>query len=243
MTFENIIADLRARKYRPVYFLMGEEPYFINVIADFIAENVLGEADKSFNQLILYGLNTDIRSVISSARRFPMMAPYQIIIVREAQQMKSLEGLEHYLENPVPSTILVFAYKHKKIDKRIKLAKTLAEKSVLLESDKLPEDKVPSWISGYLGGRGYQIEPKAASLLVDFLGNDLAKIGNELDKLLLVMPPGSKQITDTLIEKNIGISKDYNTFELCRALVSRDILKANRIVQYFGNNSRNNPFI
>ncbi|HJZ41803.1 MAG TPA: DNA polymerase III subunit delta [Bacteroidales bacterium] len=243
MTFENIIADLRARKYRPVYFLMGEEPYFINVIADFIAENVLGEADKSFNQLILYGLNTDIRSVISSARRFPMMAPYQIIIVREAQQMKSLEGLEHYLENPVPSTILVFAYKHKKIDKRTKLAKTLAEKSVLLESDKLREDKVPSWISGYLGGRGYQIEPKAASLLVDFLGNDLAKIGNELDKLLLVMPPGSKQITDTLIEKNIGISKDYNTFELCRALVSRDILKANRIVQYFGNNSRNNPFI
>lgn len=243
MTFENIISDLRSRKYKPVYFLMGEEPYFIDAITDYIGEHVLAEAEKAFNQMILYGRDTDIRSVISSAKRFPMMAPYQVIIVREAQQMRNLEGLELYLDNPAPTTVLAFAYKHKKLDKRTKVAKALAEKSVVLESDKLREDKVPAWISGYLGGKGYQIEPKAASLLVDFLGNDLAKIGNELDKLLLVMTPSSRQVTDSLIEKNIGISKDYNTFELCRALVAHDIVKANRIVQHFGNNPRNNPFV
>lgn len=243
MTFDAIITELKAGKYKQVYFLMGDEPYFIDAITDYLVANVLTEAEKSFNQLVLYGRDTDMGTIVTSARRFPMMAARQLIVVREAQQLRNLDGLESYLSAPLASTILAFAYKYKKIDKRTKLAKILADKCVLLESDKLREDKVPAWISNHLSGAGYQIEPKAATLLVDFLGNDLGKIANELDKLILVLPQGTKQVTAALIEKNIGISKDYNNFELNRALVSRDVAKANRIVQYFTNNPRSNPFV
>lgn len=243
MTFDNIMADLRAGKYRPVYFLMGEEPFFIDGITDFLAGQILNESERAFNQLILYGRDTDIGNIISYARKFPMIASRQVIIIKEAQNLKSLEGLEHYLAAPMNSTILAFAYKYKKIDKRTRLAKLLAEKSVLLDSDKIREDKMPDWISNHVTMQGYLIERKAATLLVDFLGNDLGKITNELGKLILVLPTGSKQITAGLIEKNIGISKDFNNFELNRALVSRDIVKANRIISYFNNNPRNNPMV
>jgi DNA polymerase-3 subunit delta len=243
MTFEGIMSDLKAAKYKPVYFLMGEEPFFIDLIADFLAEHVLTAEERSFNQLVLYGRDTDMKMIVSSARRYPMMASRQVIIVREAQQLKNMEGLESYLTAIMPSTVLVFAYKYKKLDKRTKLAKLLAEKSVLLESDKLREDKVPAWIMGYLKERDYRADQKTATLLVDFLGNDLGKIGNELDKLMLVVPSGSKEITADLIEKNIGISKDYNTFELTRALATGDLVKSGRIVRYFATNPKNNPFI
>jgi DNA polymerase-3 subunit delta len=243
MTFEAIIKDLKSEKFKPVYFLMGEEPYFIDVITDYVIAHVIGESDKAFNQLVLYGRDTDMGNIVSAARRFPMMAPRQLIVVKEAQQLRNLDGLESYLNAPLVSTTLVFAYKYKKIDKRTRIAKILSEKSVLYESDKLREDKVPAWISAHISTTGYQIEQKAASLLVDFLGNDLGKISNELEKLMLVLPTGSKQITAGLIEKNIGISKDFNNFELNRALVARDIVKANRIVRYFANNPRNNPFL
>lgn len=243
MTFESIIADLKAHKFKPIYFLMGEEPYFIDLITDYLAENALSEADKGFNQWILYGRDTDVGNIITSARRFPMMANNQLIIVKEAQHLRSLEGLESYLAAPMDSTILVFAYKYKKIDKRTKLAKMLGDKSVLFESEKLREDKIPGWINSFLTSRGYQMEQKAASLLVDFLGNDLGKIANELEKLILVLPPGTRQITPVLIEKNIGISKDYNNFELNRALVAHDVVRANRIIRYFSDNPRNNPFV
>ena len=243
MNFENIMADLRAGKYRPVYFLTGEEPFFIDSITDYLAGQVLSEPEKAFNQLILYGRDTDIGNIITCARKFPMMASRQVIIIREAQNLKSLDGLEHYLAAPMNSTILAFAYKYKKIDKRTKLARLLAEKSVLFESDKIREDKIPAWIINHLSAQSYQIEQKAAALLVDFLGNDLGRIINELGKLILVLPSGSKQITAGLIEKNIGISKDFNNFELNRALVSRDIVKANRIISYFSSNPRNNPIV
>jgi len=243
MTFEGIMSDLKAAKYKPIYFLMGEEPFFIDLITDYLAEHVLNVEEKSFNQLVLYGRDTDMGTIVSSARRYPMMASRQVIIVREAQQLKNLDGLESYLSAPMPSTVIVFAYKYKKVDKRTKLAKLLAEKSVVLESDKLWEDKVPAWIMGYLKERDYRIDQKAATLLVDFLGNDLGKIGNELDKLMIVVPLGSKEITADLIEKNIGISKDYNNFELTRALATGDLVKSNRIVRYFSNNPKNNPFI
>jgi DNA polymerase-3 subunit delta len=243
MTFESIIADLRAAKYKPVYFLAGEEPYFIDAITDFIIANALAEADKAFNQLVLYGRDTDMANVVTSARKFPMMATRQLIVIKEAQQFKNLEGLESYLTAPLSSTILVIAYKYKKVDKRTKLAKLLAEKAVLFESQKIRDDKVPAWITAHLTSLGYQTEPKAAALLVDFLGNDLGKIEKELEKLVLVLPQGSKQITAGLIEKNIGISKDFNNFELNRALVARDIVKANRIVQYFASNQKNYPFV
>jgi DNA polymerase III subunit delta len=243
MTFEDIISDLKAGRYKPVYFLMGEEPYFIDAITSYVTDHALSDAEKSFNQLVLYGRDTDMNTILMSARRFPMMAACQVIIVREAQQLRNLEGLEAYLSAPMASTRLVFAYKYKKLDKRTKLAKILAEKCVLLESDKLREDKVPAWINRYLKEKGTVADQKAATLLVDFLGNDLGKIANELDKLLLLMPDGSKQITPDLIEKNIGISKDYNNFELTRALTGGDILKANRIIRYFAGNPRSNPFI
>jgi DNA polymerase-3 subunit delta len=243
MNFEGIMADLKAAKYKPVYFLMGEEPFFIDQIADYIAEHVLAVEERSFNQLVLYGRDTDMKTVVSSARRYPMMASRQVIIVREAQQLKNLEGLETYLTAPMPSTVLVLAYKYKKLDKRTKLAKLLTEKSVVLESDRLREDKVPAWIMNYLKERDYRADQKTATLLVDFLGNDLGKIGNELDKLLIVVPSGSREITADLIEKNIGISKDYNTFELTRALATGDLVKSNKIVRYFCNNPKNNPFI
>ena len=243
MTFEGIMAELRAGKFKPVYFLMGDEPYFIDFITDYLSEHVLGESEKAFNQLILYGRDTDIGNIITTARRFPMMASHQVIIVKEAQHLRNLEGLESYLASPMQSALLAFAYKYKKIDKRTKLAKALTEKSVLFESDKLRDDKVPAWIMAYLETKGFQIEQKAAVLLVDFLGNDLGRIVNELGKLMLVLPSGSRQITSDLIEMNIGISKDFNNFELNRALVSRDVVKANRIIHYFANNPKNNPFV
>lgn len=243
MSFESIMADLRARKFSPVYFLMGEEPYFIDSLTDYVTENVLQESERAFNQLIFYGRDTDISNIIISAKRFPMMSPCQVIVVKEAQHLKNLDGLEHYLAAPMPSTVLVFAYKYKKIDKRTKLARLLNEKGVVFESDKIREDKVPGWISIHLAAAGYQIEQKAAVLLVDFLGNDLSKIANELSKLILVLPAGTTQISAGLIEKNIGISKDFNNFELNRALVALDAVKANRIIRYFSNNPRNNPII
>jgi DNA polymerase-3 subunit delta len=243
MTFENIITELKAGKYKPVYFLMGEEPYYIDIITDYFLANVLDESEKAFNQLVLYGRDTDMGNIVTSARKFPMMASRQLIVVKEAQNLRNLEGLESYLTAPLASSILVFAYKYKKIDKRTKLAKLLVEKSVLFESDKVREDKVPVWISSHVASSGYQIDQKAATLLVDFLGNDLGKIANELEKLILVIPQGTKQITAGLIEKNIGISKDFNNFELNRALISRDVVKANRIIRYFTSNPRNNPFV
>jgi DNA polymerase III subunit delta len=243
MTFEAILSDLKAGRYKPVYFLMGEEPYFIDVITDYVVEKALPESDKAFNQLVMYGRDTEMSNIITSARRYPMMASKQLIVVKEAQQMRNLDGLENYLNFSMPTTVLLFAYKYKKIDKRTKLAKLLNEKCVLFESDKVREDKVPAWIIGHLNGLGFQIEPKAATLLTDFLGNDLGRIEKELEKLRLVLEPGSKQITAAHIEKNIGISKDYNNFELNRALVSHDIVKANRIIAYFTKNPRNNPFV
>ena len=193
MTYEEIMSELKAGKYKPVYFLTGEEPFFIDRITTFITDNALKEEEKSFNQTILYGRDSDIRTVLSSAKRFPMMAPRQVIVVREAQQLKNLDGLESYLAAPVPSTVLVFAYKYKKIDKRTKAAKMITEKTVFLESNKLREDKVPAWITGYLKEIGCQADAKSAALLVDFLGNDLGRITNEIDKLLLTMPAGSRR--------------------------------------------------
>jgi DNA polymerase III subunit delta len=243
MTFENIFTELKAGKFRPVYFLMGEEAYFIDQIMNYLTQHALAEPDRAFNQMVLYGRDTDMNSIVMMAKRFPMMAPYQLIVVKEAQYLKNLDGFEYYLDKPMPTTILCFAYKHKKIDKRTKIAKLLAEKSVLFESEKIREDKTPAWIISHVNSLGFKIDQKTATLLVDFLGNDLNKISNEIEKLILVLPEGVKHIGAGLIEKNIGISKDFNNFELTRALVTRDVVKANRIIRYFGSNPRNNPFV
>jgi DNA polymerase-3 subunit delta len=240
MKFEDIIVDLRNKKYSPVYFLMGEEPYYIDKISDYITVNVLDESEKPFNQIIFYGKDTDIGTIIDTARRFPMMASHFVVIVREAQQIRDIEDLIHYVEKPQPSTLLVICYKYKTLDKRKKLYKSIDEKGVLFESKKLYEDKITDWITSYLKSQKRSIEPKAAFILTENLGSDLGRISGELDKLLITLP-GEQHITADHIEKYTGISKEYNNFELHKALGQKNVIKANRIINYFSQDQKNNP--
>ena len=242
MNYEEILKNLKNKNYSPIYFLMGEEPYFIDLITNYIEENVLKEEEKTFNQVVLYGKDTDVPGVINAARRFPMMSDRQVIIIKEAQSLAKIEDLIYYVENPLASTLLVINYKYKNLDKRTKLFKALDQKGVILDSKRLYDDKIPSWISSYLLARALKIEPKAAVILTEFLGNDLGKIVNELEKLVLILGEGQDTITSGLIEENIGISKDFNNYELNNALAQRNVLKANRIIKYFENNPKAHPF-
>ena len=238
--FNQIQQDLQKEKLAPVYFLMGEEPYYIDEITNYIEKNALSDDQKEFNQTILYGEDTDIQTIDHAARRYPMMAQYQVLIVKEAQHIKKLDELRHYCQNPSPYTILVISYKYKKLNKNTKLFRVLKEKAVILESQKLYENNIPEWITHYLKDYEFEISPKATVLLTEFLGNDLSKIANELNKLIIPLEKGTT-ITPEHIEKNIGISKDFNNFELQDAIGARDVLKANRIVDYFGKNKKENP--
>ncbi|MDA3953035.1 MAG: DNA polymerase III subunit delta [Bacteroidales bacterium] len=242
MNFEQIISDLKNKIYKPIYFLSGDEPYFIDLITKYINDNVLTDAEKSFNQSVLYGKETEMHTVINTAKRYPMMANYQVVIVKEAQNIKNIEDLIHYANTPLKSTVLVINYKYKTLDKRKKLYKALNENCVLFESKKLYDNEVPGWINGYLKNKNRTIDPSAGMLLTEYLGNDLSKIANELDKLIITLPDGEFNITSSHIERNIGISKDYNNFELHKALTQKNVLKANRIVNYFGHNPKDNPF-
>lgn len=236
-----ITADIDAKKFKPIYFLTGEEPFYIDALTKYIEENVLSEEEKGFNQVVFYGRDVSIDDIVSAAKRYPLGADKQVIIVKEAQDLwRTIENLTPYAENPQPSTILVLCYKYKKLDGRKKLSKVLAKKGVVFESKKVYQDKVPEWIRKVLASKGYTITPKAALMLSEFLGTDLSKVYNELQKLQLIIKPG-EQITDLTIEKNIGISKDFNNFELQNALGERNIQKSFRIIQYFANNSRGNP--
>jgi DNA polymerase-3 subunit delta len=241
VTYEEIISDLKKRIFKPVYFLAGEEPYYIDQITEYIEEKVLPEAEKAFNQIIIYGDDTNIPSIIDTARRFPMMASHQVIIIKEAQTLKKLEDLVIYLEKPLHSTILVFSYKYKTLDKRTKLFKTLETNGVYFESARIRDYLIPGWIERYLMTKGIKTDPSASAMLTEYLGTDLHKIVNELDKLIITLPEGKPVINTALIEKNIGISKDYNNFELQKAVGERDILKANMIIHYFANNPKENP--
>lgn len=238
-----IVADIKKGNIKPIYFLMGDEPYYIDKISGFIEETVLDEAEKGFNQQVMYGREVNMEDIIAAARRFPMMAERQVIIVKEAQDLsRNIEKLTGYAENPQPSTVLVFNYKYKKLDKRKKLHKTITKTGLIYESKKLYENQVSDWIRRVLSGRNYQIEPKASLMLVEFLGTDLSKISNELDKLMIILPEGSI-ITPEHIEENIGVSKDFNNFELRKAVGEKDIVKANRIINYFAQNPKNNPLV
>ena len=240
-TFEEIMADLKNRIYKPVYFLAGDEPYYIDKITDYIEEKVLPGEEKAFNQMVLYGEDTTIQTVIETSRRFPMMSNHLVIIVKEAQHLKKIDDLAFYLEKPLLSTILVFNYKYKTLDKRTKLYKLIDNNAVYLESNRLRDYQVPPWIERYLMLKGIKTEPNASAMLTEYLGTDLHKIVNELEKLLINLPGGRQIITTELIEKNIGISKDYNNFELQKAVSEKNILKANMIVHYFADNSKDNP--
>ena len=238
-----IVSDIKKGNIKPIYFLMGEEPYYIDKISDFIEQNILDETEKGFNQQIMYGRDSSIEDIVSSAKRYPMMADKQVIIVKEAQDLsRNIEKLVSYAENPQPTTVLVLNYKYKKLDKRKKLCKAIAKSGLLFESKKLYENQVSDWIRRVLSGKKHQIEPKAAQMLVEFLGTDLSKISNELDKLVLILPKETI-ITATHIEDNIGISKDFNNFELRKSLGEKNIVKANRIIKYFSENPKNNPLV
>lgn len=240
---KQIVADIKSGNIKPIYFLMGEEPYYIDAISDFIEENVLSEEEKGFNQMVLYGRDIAIEDIVSNAKRFPMMAERQVVIVKEAQDLsRTIENLSSYAENPQPTTVLVLNYKYKKIDKRKALYKTIKKAGVVFESKKLYDNQVPDWIRRVLSGQNYSISPKASQMLVEFLGTDLGKINNELNKLKIILPEGT-QITPEHIEENIGISKDYNNFELRKAIGERNSVKAFKIVNYFADNPKDNPMV
>jgi len=237
-----IVNDIKSRNFKPIYFLCGEETYYIDRISDLIEETVLTEDEKAFNQVVMYGRDTSVEEVVSTAKRFPMMADYQVVIVKEAQNLaKTFEKFEAYASHPQPTTILVFAYRDKP-DGRKKIFKTLKDKGVWFESKKLYENQIPDWIVKVLKGNNYGIQPKAAAMLAEFLGTDLAKINNELEKLKIVFPAGH-EFTPTNIEENIGFSKDFNVFELKSALATRNQEKAYRIIHHFALNPKDNPMI
>ncbi len=242
MTFDQIITDLKNKIYRPIYLLSGEEPYYIDEISDYIEKYTLDETEKEFNQTVIYGKDADIPTIINYAKRFPMMSNYQVVIVKEAQELDKIEDFAFYLDNIQPSTLLVLCYKYKKVDGRTLFKKNLEKKGVFFESKKLYDNQLPDWITNYLKQKQYQISPNAAKLLADFLGNDLQKIANEVNKLIINVP-SQTTITAEIIEENIGISKDFNVFELQKALGAKDILKSNQIINYFAANPKENPLV
>jgi DNA polymerase-3 subunit delta len=238
-----IVSEIKKGNTKPIYLLMGDEPYYIDKISEFIEDNVLAEEERGFNQMVLYGRDVSVEEIIDNAKRFPMMAEKQVVIVKEAQDLsRTIEKLVSYAENPQPSTVLVICYKYKKIDKRKALYKSVKKVGLVYESKKLYENQVADWIRRVVAGKNYKIESKAALMLVEFLGTDLSKISNEIDKLTVILSKEST-ISAKAIEENIGISKDFNNFELRKAVGERNVLKTNQIINYFAQNQRSNPII
>ena len=238
-----IVNDIKAGNIKPIYFLMGEESYYIDKLSDYIEDNVLSEEEKGFNQTVLYGRDVTIEDIVSTAKRYPMMSERQVVIVKEAHDLsRTIDKIESYAENPMPSTVLVFCYKYKTLDKRKKVTKLLAKNGIVYESKKLYENQVGDWIKRILAGKKYSIEPKANAMLVEFLGTDLSKINNELEKLQIILPKGST-ITPHHIEENIGFSKDFNVFELRKAIGDKNQLKAYTIADNFAQNPKDNPMV
>ena len=238
-----IVNDIKAGNIKPIYFLMGEEPYYIDKLSEYIEQNVLSEEEKGFNQTVLYGRDVSVEDIVSTAKRYPMMADRQVVIVKEAQDLsRTIDKIESYVNNPMESTVLVFCYKYKTLDKRKKVTKLLAQKGIVYESKKLYENQVGDWIKRVLAGKKYTIDPKANAMLVEFLGTDLSKINNELEKLQIILPQGTV-ITPQHIEENIGFSKDYNVFELRKAIGERNQIKAYKIAENFAHNPKEYPLV
>ena len=240
MSYQQILQSLKQKQYQPIYFLHGEESYFIDVIVDYIDQHVLSESERAFNHTVLYGKEIDHKTVLDVARRFPMMSEYQVVLLKEAQEMRSLKELQSYFENPAKTTILVVAHKHKKFNFNSKFGKTVKAKATVLEAKRLYDNQVPDWIVDYLTTKQLKINLGTAQLIGEYLGSNLSKISNELDKLALNLESGT-EVTNQMIEDNIGISKDYNVFELQNALGRKDALKVNRIIAYFISNPKKNP--
>lgn len=245
---ESVLQEIKAGRLAPIYFLQGEEPFYIDQIADYIEKNILSDAEKGFNQMVLYGKDAPMALILNQARRFPMMSERQVVIVKEAQEIPDLgkeDGkklLESYVKNPLPSTILVFCHKYKTVDGRSSLAKILDKHAILMSTKKLYDNQLPDWIEQHVKATGNSIDPKAAFMLAEYIGNDLARLSNEIQKLLLNFTE-KVSIDSAMVQKYVGISKEYNTFELQKALALRDVVKANQIIQYFEGNPKNNPAI
>ncbi|AYL96972.1 DNA polymerase III subunit delta [Mucilaginibacter celer] len=251
MTAPEILKDLKNRKFKPLYLLHGDEPYFIDLISNYVEHHLLPAHERGFNQTVVYGKDTDIMTVLNAAKRYPMMADYQVVLVKEAQDMKwgkeddnkkTIDPVLSYLENPLPSTILVFCYKYGKFDKRKKTYKAIDKHGIVFESAALYDNKIPGWVEGYVSEKGYKINTQASAMIAEYLGNDLAKIANELEKLMLNVTAG-QEITLKHIQDNIGISKEYNVFELQTALTKKDAFKVNQIINYFEANPKSNPIV
>jgi DNA polymerase-3 subunit delta len=240
MEFDAILQNLKKKIIHPIYLLEGEEPYYIDEISDYIEKNVLTDAEKGFNQSVFYGKDSSALTIAESCLRYPMFAPRQVIIVKEAQSLAKIEVLASYAEKPLASTVLVLNYKYKTLDSRTKLVKAIKKNGVVFTSDKIKEWKLPSWIENYLAQRDFTITPQAAQLLTSYLGADLGKVANELNKLIIAVKNTNK-ITADHIEKNIGLSKEFNLLELQNALAEKNFFKANQIIQYFGANPTANP--
>jgi len=238
-----IVNDIKAGNIKPIYFLMGEEPYYIDKLSEYIEQNVLSEEEKGFNQTVLYGRDVTVEDIVSTAKRYPMMSDRQVVIVKEAQDLsRTIDKIESYVNNPMDTTVLVFCYKYKTLDKRKKVTKLLVQNGIVYESKKLYENQVGDWIKRVLAGKKYTIDPKANAMLVEFLGTDLSKINNELEKLQIILPQGT-MITPQHIEENIGFSKDYNVFELRKAIGERNQLKAYKIAENFAHNPKEYPLV
>jgi DNA polymerase-3 subunit delta len=243
LTYEQILASLQKKEYKPIYLLMGEEPYYIDLLSDYIQQNVLDDMEREFNLTVLYGKETDMATVINAAKRYPMMSPYQVVIVKEAQHIKDYDLLNFYLQQPLASTVLVFCYKYGTIDRRKKVVSEIEKNGIVFTSAALRDYQVLPWIKNYVRSKGLSIDEKATALLAEFLGTDLSRIVGELDKLIITKPANSNQITTDLIERNIGISKEFNNYELQNALMRGDVTKANQIIFYFAQNPKNNPLV
>ncbi len=240
VTEKQLIADLKKGNYHCVYLLTGEENYAVDVLSDYFECHVIPEDFRDFDQTVLYGRDVTMADVVSAAKRFPMMSPYQLILVKEAQEIRNWEPLTGYLSNPQKQTILVFCYRHKKLDKRTQVYKAIHSKGIVFEKSKLYDSQLPDWILGYVREKGYDISQKGAMLIAESLGNDLSKIANELSKIFISAPKGST-ITEEVIEDNVGISKDYNIFELQNAIGKKDVLKCNKIIKHFASNPKEYP--
>ncbi|MEM9991971.1 MAG: DNA polymerase III subunit delta [Bacteroidota bacterium] len=242
VSFQQIRQQFKNKDYQQVYFLHGAEAYYIDAISKYLERRVLNEAEKAFNQTILYGKETDAKTLIDTCYRYPMMAQHQVVILKEAQEMRNLKDVLPYVLQPVQTTILCICHKHKKLNLNSKFGRALKEHALVFESKKLYDNQIPDWINGHLRSRKLSIQPQAANLVAEYVGTDLAKVANELEKLVINLPAGT-QVSPQHIEEHIGISKDYNIFELQRAIGQRNILKANRIVQYFTANPRKHPLV
>ena len=239
VSFDSIMSDLRDRKFSPVYYLMGDEPYYIDLISDYIAEHVLQPEERDFNQTILFGSDVNASQIADAARRYPMMAEYQVVRVKEAQNIKNTEALEKYFKQPMPSTILVMSHKNGSIDGRKReYVKSIQGSGVLFESKKLKDKELPAFIEKYLKSRNVSIDYKSTQIIADSIGADLSRLASELDKVVLSLPEEDRRVTPQVVEDQIGVSKEFNSFELRDAIVNRNVYKANQIIKYFDDNPK-----